>query len=108
MPQFARPDADTFNGDGWTEDDGDTTNMFQEIDEVSPSDTDFVRSPVTPTNMPSCSKRCHDPVSSSEHRRIRYSATKTAKSYRLYFDFVRATGRGSRELSSTQICPRHY
>jgi hypothetical protein len=50
MAQFARPDADTYNGDGWTEDDGDTTNMFQEVDESSADDADYVRSPVTPTN----------------------------------------------------------
>ena len=77
MAQFARPDADTYNGDGWTEDDGDTTNMFQEIDETSPSDTDFVRSPVTPTNDAVVFRLSDvtDPVSSSGHIvRIRYSA----------------------------------
>ena len=49
MPQFARPDADTYNGDGWTEDDGNTVDMFLEIDEVTADDADFVRSAVTPT-----------------------------------------------------------
>lgn len=77
MAQFARPDADTFNGHGWTEDDGDTTNMFQEVDESSPSDTDFVRSPATPTADVVVFRLSDvvDPVSSSNHvMRVRYSA----------------------------------
>ena len=49
MPQFARPDADTFNGDLWTEDDGTSDALWGEIDEVTADDADFVRSPVTPT-----------------------------------------------------------
>ena len=49
MPQFARPDADTYNGDGWTEDDDNTVDMFLEVDEVTANDADFVRSAVTPT-----------------------------------------------------------
>jgi hypothetical protein len=50
MAQFARPDADTYNGDGWTEDDNDTTNMFAEVDESSADDADYVRSPTSPSN----------------------------------------------------------
>lgn len=82
MAQFARPDADTYNGDGWTEDDGDTTNMFQEIDETSPSDTDFVRSPVTPTNDAVVFRLSDvtDPALSTGHIvRIRYSADQDAQ-----------------------------
>jgi hypothetical protein len=82
MAQFARPDADTYNGDGWTEDDGDTTNMFQEIDESSPSDTDFVRSAVTPTSDAVVFRLSDvtDPVSSANHvMRVRYSADQDAQ-----------------------------
>jgi len=50
VAQFARPDADTYNGDGWTEDDGTSVDMFLEVDEAVADDADFVRSPVTPTN----------------------------------------------------------
>jgi hypothetical protein len=77
MAQFARPDADTYNGDGWTEDDGDTTNMFAEIDEVAADDADFVRSPTTPTNDVVVFRLSDvvDPVSSSNHiLRVRNSA----------------------------------
>jgi hypothetical protein len=82
MAQFARPDADTFNGDGWTEDDGDTTNMFQEIDETSPSDTDFVRSVVTPTADAVVFRLSDvtDPLLSTGHiMRVRYSADQDAQ-----------------------------
>ena len=69
MAQFGRPEADTYNGDGWTEDDGDTTNMFQEIDETSASDTDYVRSALAPTNDAVVFRfsDVEDPVSSSGH-----------------------------------------
>jgi hypothetical protein len=82
MAQFARPDADTYNGDGWTEDDGDTVNMFQEIDETSPNDTDFVRSAVTPTSDAVVFRLSDvtDPVSSVNHiMRVRYSADQNAQ-----------------------------
>ena len=82
MPQFARPDADTYNGDGWTEDDGDTTNMFLEVDEASPDDADFVRSPVTPTNDVVVFRLSDvtDPVSSVNHiMRVRYSADQASQ-----------------------------
>lgn len=69
MAQFGRPEADTYNGDGWTEDDGDTTNMFQEIDESVASDTDYIRSPVAPTSDVYVTRLSdmEDPVSSSNH-----------------------------------------
>jgi hypothetical protein len=41
MAQFARPDADELLGT-WTDDVGGTTDIFQEIDEVVRSDSDFI------------------------------------------------------------------
>ncbi len=82
MAQFARPDADTYNGDGWTEDDGDTTNMFAEVDEASADDADYVRSPATPTNDVVVFRLSDvtDPVSSSNHvMRVRYSADQNSQ-----------------------------
>jgi hypothetical protein len=69
MAQFGRPSADTYNGDGWTEDDGDTTNMFQEIDESSADDGDYIRSPASPSNDVYVTKLTTivDPVSSASH-----------------------------------------
>lgn len=49
MPQFERPDADTTIGN-YQDQGGGTTNIFQSIDEVSPSDADFIRSPTSPVN----------------------------------------------------------
>ncbi len=82
MAQFARPEADTYNGDGWTEDDGDTTNMFQEIDETAADDNDYVRSPATPTSDAVVFRLSDvtDPVSSSGHiLRVRYSADQASQ-----------------------------
>lgn len=76
MAQFARPSADTYNADGWTEDDGDTTNMYQEIDETSLDDADYIRSALTPTSdVYVCAlTSVEDPQSSSGHTvRVRRS-----------------------------------
>lgn len=43
MAQFARPDSDIVIG-SWAEDDDTTDALFGEIDEATPSDTDFVKS----------------------------------------------------------------
>lgn len=49
MPQFERPDADTTLGN-YTDQGGGAVNIFQAIDEVAPSDADFIRSPTNPVN----------------------------------------------------------
>lgn len=69
MAQFARPSTDTYNADGWTEDDGTSVNMFQEIDEVSFDDADYVRSALAPTSDVYVTKltTLNDPVSSTGH-----------------------------------------
>ncbi len=79
MAQFARPDADTYNADGWTEDDGTGSPIFDQIDEVSFDDADYIRSPLTPTSDVYV---CHlsnviDPVSSVNHI-VRYRYGKDA------------------------------
>lgn len=109
-PQFARPDADTFNGDGWTEDDGDTVNMFQEVDEVAADDVDFVRSPVTPTNDVVVFRLSDvtDPVSSTNHvLRVRTSADQDAQEtidflFELRQSYVNEAGQGTLIASTTR------
>jgi hypothetical protein len=68
MPQFARPDADTAVGN-FTTQAGGTTNLFQQIDETSANDADFVRSPVSPVSEVYVCRLSDvvDPVSSSGH-----------------------------------------
>lgn len=68
MPQFARPDADTTIGN-FTTDAGGTTNLFQQIDEVSPNDADYVRSPASPISEAYVCRLSDitDPASSSGH-----------------------------------------
>jgi hypothetical protein len=68
MAQFARPDNDDSIG-SWTDDAGGTTNIFQAIDEVSPNDTDYVRSendPVSSIYITGISS-VTDPMSSANH-----------------------------------------
>ena len=69
MAQFGRPSVDTYNSDGWTEDDGTSTNMWDEINEASASDTDYIRSALAPSNDAYVTKltTLEDPVSSSGH-----------------------------------------
>ena len=47
--QFERPDADTNIG-SWTNQAGSAVNLFQSIDEVTPSDADYVRSEINPVS----------------------------------------------------------
>lgn len=49
MAQFARPDQDATIGN-FTDQSGGTTNIFQAIDESSLNDSDFIRSPTSPSN----------------------------------------------------------
>lgn len=47
MAQFGRPISDV-TVVGWTEDDGTTTNLFDQIDESSASDTDYLKTATPP------------------------------------------------------------
>lgn len=69
MAQFGRPSTDTYNGDGWTEDDGTSVDMYLEIDESSFDDADYVKSINAPTADAYVTRLTSvtDPVSSSGH-----------------------------------------
>lgn len=45
MPQYARPSADTANPGSWVTDTGGTTNLYTRINEVTPDDNTFIKSP---------------------------------------------------------------
>lgn len=76
MPQFGRPSADTNNPDAWTDQAGGSTNIYLTIDEVTASDADYIRSPLTPTLDIYVTKysNLEDPLSSAGHiLRTRYA-----------------------------------
>lgn len=79
MPQFGRPDADDANPGAWTTDAGGSSNLFGAIDESSPSDVDYVQSPLAPaTAIYRCTlSNIEDPVSSTGHV-VRYRYSKDA------------------------------
>jgi hypothetical protein len=68
MPQFARPSTDTTR-DNWTEDDGGTTSIYDQIDESSVDDADYIMTGLAPTNDVYVTKftALEDPLSSSGH-----------------------------------------
>jgi len=68
MTQFARPSVDTTR-DNWEEDDGSTTDIFDQIDEASADDGDFIRTGLTPTNDVYVTKltSVEDPLSPTGH-----------------------------------------
>lgn len=79
MAQFARPSVDTTR-DNWEEDDGGTTDIFDQIDESSFDDGDFIRTQLTPTSDVYVTKltTVEDPISSSGHTvRYRYGKQTT-------------------------------
>ena len=55
--QFLRPDADSLNTDNWVTQTGSSSNLFNAVDEVSASDTDYVLSPFEPAGYVSNSVR---------------------------------------------------
>lgn len=78
MAQFGRPSTDTTR-EAWEEDDGTTTNIFDQIDEAVADDNDYIRSALAPTNDVYATKltTLEDPVSSSGHI-VRYRYRKDA------------------------------
>jgi hypothetical protein len=69
MAQFARPDADTNNPGSFTDQGGGSSNIFNSIDEASPSDADYIRSPTSPASAVYVCRLSDitDPASSSGH-----------------------------------------
>jgi len=78
MAQFGRPSTDTTR-DNWEEDDGTTTSIFDQIDESSIDDADYIRTVLAPTSDVYVTKltTIEDPVSSSGHI-VRYRHSKDA------------------------------
>ena len=78
MAQFGRPSTDTTR-DNWTEDDGTTTAIFDQIDEAVADDGDYIMTQLVPTNDVYVTKltTLEDPVSSTGHV-IRYRYGKNA------------------------------
>jgi hypothetical protein len=78
VAQFGRPSTDTTR-DNWEEDDGTTTDIFDQIDEASFDDADFIRTVLTPTSDVYVTKltTIEDPVSSSGHT-VRFRAAKSS------------------------------
>ena len=72
MAQFARPSTDT-TLDNWQEDDGTTTAIWDQIDEVAADDADYIRTVQTPTSDVYVTQLTSvtDPVSSVDHT-VRY------------------------------------
>jgi hypothetical protein len=83
-PQFARPDSD-INLGSWTDQDGNTTDLYAAIDEETPSDADYVKDPVqaTPDTLEEGLSDVTDPGIHTNHVvRYRYrkqGGTKTAQ-----------------------------
>jgi len=74
MAQFGRPSVDTLR-DNWVEDDGTTTDIFDQIDEAIADDADYIKTQLTPTSDVYVTKltTLEDPISSSNHIvRFRY------------------------------------
>lgn len=79
MAQFGRPSTDTTR-EAWEEDDGTTTDIFDQIDEASADDGDYIRSALVPTNDVYVTKLTGvtDPLQSSGHVvRYRYGKDTT-------------------------------
>ncbi len=78
MAQYGRPSADTYNSDGWL-DEVDGVDIYQSIDEVSPSDADYIISASAPTLDIYVTKltTMEDPVIATGHI-VRYRYQKDA------------------------------
>lgn len=74
MAQFGRPSTDTTR-DNWEEDDGTTTSIFDQIDEASADDADYIRTGLVPTSDVYVTQLTSitDPLQSTGHTvRFRY------------------------------------
>lgn len=68
MPQYGRPSSDKLIGN-FTDNANGVTNIYTAIDETSANDTDYIRSPQSPSNQVYVTKLSNlvDPVSSANH-----------------------------------------
>ena len=78
MPQFGRPSSDT-TLEAWEEDDGTTVAIWDQIDEVTADDLDYIRSALVPTNDAYVTQLTSvtDPLQSTGHI-VRYRYGKDA------------------------------
>lgn len=78
MAQFGRPSTDTTR-DNWTEDDGTTVAIFDQIDEAVADDLDYIQTVLTPTSDVYVTKltALEDPAVSTGHI-VRYRYRKDA------------------------------
>ena len=69
MPQYGRPSADTNNPGSYTDQGGGSSNIYTTIDESVASDSDYIRTPTSPSSAVYVTKLTNltDPVSSSGH-----------------------------------------
>ncbi len=82
MAQFARPDTDADNTGAYTDQGGGSTTIYTTIDESSPSDADYIRTPAGAGTYVYTARLSDvtDPVSSSNHvMRMRSSADQDAQ-----------------------------
>jgi hypothetical protein len=78
VTQYGRPSADTYLGN-WEDEAAGTTNIYDGIDEVTPSDADYIVSDSAPSTSPYVCKltTVTDPATSSGHI-VRYRYGKDA------------------------------
>jgi len=82
VAQFARPSADTNNPDAYTDQGGGSSTIYATIDESVASDSDYIRTVVSPTNDVYVTKLSNvtDPLSSTGHiMRMRTSCDQDAQ-----------------------------
>jgi hypothetical protein len=78
MAQYGRPSIDTLN-QSYTDQGGGSANLYTTVDEVSASDTDYIKSPLAPSNSVYVTKfsTVEDPQASTGHV-VRYRYQKDA------------------------------
>ena len=103
MAQFARPDSDVTKGN-WDDPNGnDNDILYDDIDEETPNDSDYIESPDNPS-----SEMCEvglsnvtDPESSSNHTiRVRYQAPESGGGQPASIDFTIKLMEGATERAS--------
>ncbi len=103
MAQYARPDSDVTKGN-WDDPNGNNNDiLYDDIDEETPSDSDYIESPDDPSSE-SCEvglSDVTDPESSSGHTiRVRYQAPESGGGQPATIDFTIALMEGATERAS--------
>lgn len=78
MTDYGRPDSDGYVGN-YEDQDGGTTDLYQAIDEVTPSDADHIESSNSPSSDPYvCGLSTLSSIESDRSHRVRYKYAKTS------------------------------